>query len=329
MNWFFLILVLIIDVSFVALIVSVINGRGINISPLNFFKVHLVRLQIKVSLYRGNSNLYESAIEFLKQINRIQNKLNSYDHDVLFGKNGESFPIESYMGIYKMLKLRDDRTSFICFYHDDGIGGRPYILASDDKSAIRKKFKNMYSECRKLRDLRAFDKAIQIMEGHSAKKYIITSDTPIGYVQLLHFHEFGENFGLYWHANSARKCVVTSVDQIKELVNSWENGPYQHSLMIRYDIYQYMVNSPYSPSADEIEERRTKIQQDFENARALKTSDLVPQIEMLEDFCTIEWVECHHNYGLYRCKYQISRKDYSVSKISETPILSVNPTFMY
>lgn len=341
MNKFFLIV-------YVALIVAVIlfiffngrkpisfNGRKLkrsnNISSQNS-AVHLVRKQIKKNLDRYNSDSYENAIEFLKQINKAQNKLNRYDHNVLFGENGESFPIKSYMGIYNMLKLRDERKSFISFYHDDGIGGRPYIMAADNKPAIRKNLENMHSECRKSGDLRAFDKPIRFMEDHSAKEQIITSDTPIGYVQLLHFHEFGETFALFWHANSARKYVVTSFDQIKELVNSWENGPYQHSLvseMKRYDDYQYMVDSSYSLSEDEIEGRKKRVQQDFENARSFNPSDIEPKIEMTDDHCTIEWVECYNNYGLYRCKYQISRKDYTVSQISEQPILSVEPTFMY
>ena len=63
--------------------------------------------------------------------------------------------------------------------------------------------------------------------------------------------------------------------------------------------------------------------------RYLERSYIKPRIEMLDDYCIIEWVECYNNYGLYRCKYQISRKDYSVSKISVTSILSIKPTFMY
>ena len=249
-----------------------------------------------------------------------------------FGADHKSFLIEDYMSVYNKLRLSDSNKRFFCYYHHDSIGGMPYIMAIDKNSNVPNKIDEMYQKSEKSVSVLEYDEPISFMENHSAKGYMIPEDSHIGYVQLLHFLEFGENFALFWHAHMGGKYVVTSAEQIKERVDSWERGPYQHRYKIEMDesdIYQYMENSSYKPSEDEIEKRRKRIQQDFENARALKASDLVPQIEMLEDYCTIEWVECYINHGLYRCKYQISRKDYSVSKISVTPILSVKPTFMY
>ena len=288
----------------------------------------MMRFYIRMLCKRYSTKKYTGALDFLKHIQKVQNKCVMSD----FGSDHKSFLIEDYMSVYNKLRLSDSNKSFFCYYHHDGIGGMPFIMAIDKNSNVPNKIDEMYKKSEKSVSLLEYDEPVSFMESHSAKGYMIPEDSHIGYVQLLHFLEFGENFALFWHAHMSGKYVVTSVEQIKERVDSWERGPYQHRYKIEMDesdIYQYMVNSSYKPSEDEIEKRKKRIQQDFENARALKASDLVPQIEMLEDYCTIEWVECYNNHGLYRCKYQISRKDYCVSKISETPVLSVKPTFMY
>lgn len=301
-----------------------------------------MRFYIRMLCKRYSTKSYTGALDFLKHIQKVQNKCVMSD----FGTDYKSFPIKDYMSVYNKLSLSDTNKRFFCYYHHDGIGGMPYIMAIDKNSNMPNKIDEMYKKYKepsflfddmdqksgKSVSLLEHDEPISFIEAHSAKGYIIPEDSHIGYIQLLHFLEFGENFALFWHAHMGKKYVATDVEQIKERVDSWERGPYQHRYKIEmdeYDIYQYMVHSSYKPSEDEIERRKKRIQQDFENARALKASDLVPQIEMLDDYCTIEWVECYNNHGLYRCKYQISRKDYSVSKILETPILSVKPTFMY
>lgn len=301
-----------------------------------------MRFYIRMLCKRYSTKSYTEALDFLKYIQKVQNNCVMSD----FGADHKSFPIEDYMSVYNKLRLSDSKKRFFCYYHYDGIGGMPYIMAVDKNSNVPNKIDEMYQKYGRpsfLFDdmdqksvqsvsLLEYNEAISFMENHSAKGYVIPEDSPIGYVQFLHFFAFGENFAQFWHALMGVKFVVTSVKQIIKRVDSWEKGPYQHCYeieMAEYDLYQYMVHSSYRPSEDEIERRKKRIQHDFENAKALKASELVPHIKMLEDYCIIEWVECYNNHGLYRCKYQISRKDYSVRKISETPILSVKPTFMY
>lgn len=271
-------------------------------------------------LYTNQHCSYCTPLAFLTYINEIQLEIDDIYDDFIFGRYENLFPIKAYMNIYNKIHINCDDKILFCYYRDYD---RPYILAIDEKTATRIDKDGILSVDDDMGDLNnpetPFEKFIN---KHSARLFMVADDTLIGYTQLLHFHEFGNNFSVRKLFNG-RKYVVISLEQIIKQVDLWENCQYQHPYKKEMDEY----DSSYALSKDESNRRKTLIQ-DFEIARrGLKPSDIEPKIEMTDDYCTIEWVECYNNHGLYRSRYQISRKDCNVARISKVPILSISPTF--
>ncbi|MDE6046933.1 MAG: hypothetical protein K2G10_06530, partial [Alistipes sp.] len=248
---------------------------------------------------------YESARDFIAMINILQDCIGKLPHEELFGPKGTSFDIRSYMNFYNAIRLKDPNQVFSCFYLDDGIDGMPYILAIDKDSDVLERAEALFSETKRLRDLRIFDQLRALLKNYSAKQCVVSEDTPMGYLQLLHFYEFGESFSLFSCAFSCRKFVETSVVHAMELSSDEDN---------------FLGQGADRTPLTELQNRSSR------KWKTLIGKDLEPAIEWDEDYCTITWVENHARWGLRRCRYRISRKDCTIQRLWSRDLLGQPPT---
>ena len=253
---------------------------------------------------------YESARDFIVKINDLQDNIGKLPHKEVFGPQGTSFDIRSYMNFYNAIRLKDPNQVFGCFYLNDGIGGMPYILAIDKDSDVLERAEALLSEIKQLRDLRAFDQLRVFLKNYSAKQSVVSEDTPMGYLQLLHFYEFGENFSLFRRAFSCRNvetswmCVVVYAKFLE--LSSVENN------FLGQGVDRIPLTDLQNRSSLELKE--------------LINKNLEPAIEWDEDYCTITWVENHARWGLRRCRYRISRKDCTIQRLWSRDLLGPPPT---
>lgn len=281
----------------------------------------IVRKALKSKMEKYHRDSYECVSDFLKHINKVQRRLGAINHVAVFGRDGKSFPIDSYMEIYSSIGLKTWKKDYFCYYHVDGIGGRPFIMAINRCYALFiKKLVTLNNVLLRGHDLRLFMEPIEMMKKNAASLYMQAEDSVIGYVQLLHFREFGDNFSLFWHANYHSKYVVTSIEQIRQQVKVWRNGPYRHDLL-------YEKHNPLTDK--ELLSSKVIRDKDLELLYSLSEHDIVPKIEMDSDYCTIEWLENRIHFGLSRCRYRISRKDCSIELLSKEVIVAVIPTFRF
>lgn len=282
------------------------------------------RKKVSAQLNSGH-NLYKSARSFIEKVHKEQIRLSKIDHKIVFGSDGTSFDIASYMRFYNTVKLKDPSPKFECYYLDFGSGGFPYILATDKTGSIYKNIKSLYVEFKQSHYFSGFNEINTILESHSAKFCVKTDDTPMGYVQLLHFCEFGDNFSLSWHAASGEKFVVTAREEVLSQAEIWDSDYYEYSPIHS----QNHSICPMRESLMNMNDLNNMRHRDFERLRAITDIDLQPIIEMDENYCYVEWIENHTHNGMYRCKYQISRLDCFIKQISKSSIISVTPRFMY
>lgn len=272
---------------------------------------------------------YLTSLQFLEEVNKFQNYIEEYfRHDEIFGEFGEKFPIESYMErIYDMIQLPQSRLKFKCAYTRDGLGGWMNILALNKSKAtsIYNNIKNIISSDNKepttphwRRREESLSRLRLLLVSLSAKDQIYTSFTEKGCLQYLHFIEFSEAFAFEWHAAPRRKLVLTSISEIQKIYSDLKGS------RPRFDFDE-----------DKLENLLTIFKRD---------EDLKPSIVMLDNKCTIEWVEFHTHSGIFQRRYEIDKSllpckglndisDYAVPTnvrlVGDIAHLSMRPLFMY
>lgn len=272
---------------------------------------------------------YLTSLQFLEEVNKFQNYIEEYfRHDEIFGEFGEKFPIESYMErIYDMIQLPQSRLKFKCAYTRDGLGGWMNILALNKSKAtsIYNNIKNVISSDNKepttphwRRREESLSRLRLLLASLSAKDQIYTSFSEMGCLQYLHFIEFSEAFAFEWHAAPRRKLVLTSISEIQKIYSDLKGS------RPRFDFDE-----------DKLENLLTVFKRD---------KDLKPSIVMLDNKCTIEWVEFHTHSGIFQRRYEIDKSllpckglndisDYAVPTnvrlVGDIAHLSMRPLFMY
>lgn len=272
---------------------------------------------------------YLTSLQFLEEVNKFQNYIEEYfRHDEIFGEFGEKFPIESYMErIYDMIQLPQSRLKFKCAYTRDGLGGWMNILALNKSKAtsIYNNIKNIISSDNKepttphwRRREESLSRLRLLLASLSAKDQIYTSFSEMGCLQYLHFIEFSEAFAFEWHAAPRRKLVLTSISEIQKIYSDLKGS------RPRFDFDE-----------DKLENLLTIFKRD---------EDLKPSIVMLDNKCTIEWVEFHTHSGIFQRRYEIDKSllpckglndisDYAVPTnvrlVGDIAHLSMRPLFMY
>jgi hypothetical protein len=105
---------------------------------------------------------------------------------------------------------------------------------------------------------------------------LIPEDSKAGYLQYLFFHQFGEQFALFWHANYGNKSLICSKKDIEYFLD-----------------YYCRQSADYDCEENKIVE--------------LLNLDLSPIIEMSSKECLITWYEIETHNGIYKRCYRIER----------------------
>lgn len=241
-----------------------------------------------------------AQISFINRINEFQillDKINPYD---LFDENGKFLLLKPYLNKYDLLKPAYSEREFDSFYFWDGLGGYPYILLKDENINIKKEIDKIFDSYSRDNHWAAVDNAKEFLNKYIAWQSVYPSDEPMGYLQLLHFKQFGSNFAHEWHACGMKGYVIVSHKQIEEAYHVLTS------------------NSRFSYS-----------QVQWEILMNYKDDDIEPVIEFDDYTCTIQWIEYYTHSGVYRCVYRISRTDFQIENISNKLICAVTPLFMY
>lgn len=258
------------------------------------------RERLRYALLRGAKVRFEriTPISFINRINEFQillDKIAPYD---LFDENGKFLLLKPYLNKYDLLKPAYSEREFDSFYFRDGLGGYPYILLKDENINIKNEIDKIFDSYDN--HWAAVYKAEEFLNKYVAWQSVYPSDEPMGYLQLLHFKQFGSNFAHEWHACGMKGYVIVSHKQLEEAYHVLTS------------------NSGFSYS-----------QVQWEILMNHKDDDIEPVIEFDAYTCTIQWIEYYTHSGVYRCSYRISRTDFQIENISKDLICSVRPLFKY
>lgn len=257
------------------------------IDHYNWLQGEGVTLKMIVGHYFNSLDVsYCSISQFLERISLIQRDMQTVNPLNLFGTDGKSFDIDLYMRLYDALECPNRYVTLVQFK------GRPYLLAVPREIKIQDitNFLSGYSN-KQLRTAKD-DDVDSIIGFLDARTNMQCEDSPMGYVQLLHFAKYGDNFNLSECYEIGVNCVVTTKQQVARFAQKWESGMYDWEP----DIWNRLKDA---------------------------AADLEPRIELSDDYCIIEWVEIESECGMFRRKYRISRTRPTIERISELSLAVV------
>lgn len=259
------------------------------IDHYNWLQGEGVTLKMIVGHYFNSLDIsYCSISQFLERIILIQRDMQTVNSLNLFGTDGISFDIDLYMGLYNALECPNRYVTLVQYK------GRPYLLAVPREIKIQDitNFLSGHSD-KQLRTAKD-DDVDSIIVFFDARTNMQCEDSPMGYVQLLHFAKYGDNINLSDDHKIDEKSVVTTKQQVVRFSQKWESGMYDWEP----DIWNRLKDA----------------------------ADLEPRIELSDDYCIIEWVEIESEYGMFRRKYRVSRLRHRIERLSETAWASVTAT---
>lgn len=260
------------------------------IDHYNWLQGEDVTLKMIVGHYFSSLDVsYCSISQFLERISQVQYDMRIVNPLNLFGTDGLSFDIDLYMGLYDALECPNRYVTLVQF------NGKPYLLAVPREMKIQDitNFLSRHSD-KQLRNAKD-DDVDSIIRFLDARTNMQCEDSPMGYVQLLHFAKYGDNFNLSDDHKIGEKSVVTTKQQVARFAQKWESGMYDWEP----DIWNRLKDA---------------------------AADLEPRIELSDDYCIIEWVEIESEYGMFRRKYRVSRWRHRIERLSETAMASVTAT---
>lgn len=134
---------------------------------------------------------------------------------------------------------------------------------------------------------------------NKAYNNLIPEDSKEGYLQYLFFHQFGELFALFWHANYGNKSLLCSKKDIEYFLD------YYHKQGSNYDYEENKIVD-------------------------LSDSDLSPIIELSEKECLITWYEIETHNGIFKRSYKIERHSpFRTGNVTEEKIANISAKFFY
>lgn len=214
--------------------------------------------------------------------------------------DSSTFSNEKYLQYFTKCKFPDSST-VKTFYLDNFLDGKPYILVMDTtqfnckykllkKNSFRYKLHGNDSIHRLFYDFVTNDES-------RAKNNITPTNSKMGYLQYLFFHEFGEMFALKWHESYHEKEIITGDWKIDSI---------------------------------EKEIRGSHFVTDLDDLVMLKEQDFNPEIKLKKNVVEITLIERKHFSGIYRTTYQIMRKaPYKVLRKKNEKLMSIQSTIIF
>lgn len=169
---------------------------------MNLTKSAITLLSVITLLMTGcgaeTGSPYNEFTEFVKKTNLLKSgKLRMTPIPGTDRSHIPSEAVDEYMRLFDRLQCTRDSAFILCYYHDDGLGGEPHLVASTTRTSPDDW-------------MQTDDRSIyEWIEENDAKKFMVPKeDTPMAYFQYLFFQVYGEQFALYWHANYNRREIL-------------------------------------------------------------------------------------------------------------------------
>ena len=244
-------------------------------------------------------------VDFIKKIKSYQNSveikyITEKNIDVI---DSTTFHLHEYMKMFNAIEIKNKNNFFDYFYFDNYVDGRPYIY-------VKNKNCNFIDEIMKQINGRYLDDTEAATFVHSkiysflndsvnrAFNNIVPKNSEEGFVQYLFFREFGEQFALKWHAAYKEKYVITSKDELENIIKK-----YSENKSFLVDTMQLKILFDINPT---------------------------PTILFDKEKYVITWHEIETHNGIFQRTYSISQDfPYQIVLLEEKKIINIYMMFNY
>lgn len=237
-----------------------------------------------------NLRFIENVQEYQKSVKIGYNR--QLEKDTI---NTAKFNLKQYMDLFNRLEFNLD-LEYDYVYFDNVLDGKPYLFAKEKSFNLEEYLSDRVNKKRVSRNKKEqllHEELYKFLNNpiYRAYNHVTPEDSKDGYLQYLFFHELGENFALKWHANYEWRYIITSGNEMKEIVKKyWE---------------------------DEFEEEK----EDLEKLQELNPQ---PILELYPENCIITWIEETH-FGFFERTYQIARSSpYRITLIDEKKLAEIS-----
>ena len=248
------------------------------------------RLENRFISFIDNVQAYQDSVDIKHVENGYKDELDS-----------NTFSTEKYLQFFTECKLPDSST-VKTFYLDNFSDGKPYIIAMDTNHLNRNyellKRNNFRYKLHKNDSIHRLFYDFVTVEKLRAKNKITPTNSEMGYLQYLFFHEFGELFALKWHESYNDKEILTG---------GWKIDSIENEIRDLHSVFT-----------------------DLDSLVMLKELDFTPDFVWNKESVEISVVEHRTYYGIYRTTYQIMRDPpYEVIMTDDKKLLTFTPRFIF
>lgn len=245
----------------------------------------------------------QNCCDFIQKVQKYQDSVKIKtvgDYDII---DTTTFDTKTYLAFFDNIDVVQGMKINVYFF-DNFLDGNPYLYALKETQSLESVIDSLSGKRRKSNSNKSRLKEHELLyrflndSSSKAKTYLKPQNTDEGFLQYLFFSEMGEQFALKWHSNYNEKYVICSSDMLKDVI-----AEYRDSEIFSVD----------SLSLVGLEKISTK-----------------PTIESNSDHYNITWIENRTHSGIYKCSYQINRKNpYCIVRTSEERLLEIFINFIY
>jgi len=270
-----------------------------------------IALFLKFAILKSQVN-----VDFIEKIQNYKEAIKLTTSNLMFNDfiDTSTFNIRAYMEMYPAIRIGKKGYVFDYYYYDNFLDGKPHIYVRNkkfnllnhiNKNADKIKLKGEEREDFIRRSIYWFLKD----SCTKANRNVFPEDIEEGYLQYLYFYEFGELFALKWHANYEKKKVISTKQELKEILNQCLE------------------------SLQHIDSMETVGSISFCDTTALQRFLLMDSIISMQfntDYVIVNWLEFEDWRGLFERTYKIMRtKPYQIELIDEKHLVEVWKNFIY
>lgn len=170
------------------------------------------------------SNFYATAqfnaVEFIDKVQTFQNSVEIEYNRCTEKQQLVCFNLNEYMQMFNALRIKDSQYVFDCFYFSEEMSGMPFLYVRQPDFNLLSHLETSMNTPEGKQTKASLQQSIFYFLTNPANRAcnnVIPEDTKEGYLQYIFFHEFGEQFALFWHAAYKRRTIVCSELELKEI----------------------------------------------------------------------------------------------------------------
>jgi hypothetical protein len=245
----------------------------------------------------------QNCCDFIQKVHKYQDSVkikSAGNYDII---DSTTFDIKTYLAFFDNIDVVQGMKINVYFF-DNFLDGNPYLYALKETQSLESVIDSLSGKRRKrntdISRMKENELLYRFLNDSSskAKNYLKPQNTDEGFLQYLFFSEMGEQFALKWHSNYNEKYVICSSDMLKDVI-----AEYSDSKRFSVDSVSLLGLEKLSPK---------------------------PTIESNSDHYSITWIEIRTHSGIYKCSYQINRRNpYYIVKTKEERLLEIYLDFLY